>query len=278
MLYDSAYAGFISPIIKVRVSHIVPLLSRTCKTQNEFVGPDLLREIKVVAADLWSGNNIPTLVSNGSDLSIIEGEAELGDDFPLSRRAKYFQDEALKGCPKSQHSLGLLLWSGFAGVEQDAEKSAKLHAAAASQYHLDGMAVLGGCLRTGSGVKQNVALGLKIIEFCSSQGNPTGINKKAALLESNQDEAGAVKLYEDSLKKDRVNALLLFKLGWCLVNGRGVIRKDSVRGIKLWKQAASLAPDEGSEEAAWFLYEEYIRDDPKEAKKWLDLAEELGYN
>jgi hypothetical protein len=57
----------------------------------------------------------------------------------------------------------------------------------------------------------------------------------------------------------------------------GVGRKDVTRGKSLWRKAAAMAPDEGSEEAAWFLYEHYKRDDPKEASQWLQMAESLGY-
>mmetsp|Transcript_1551 Transcript_1551/g.2306 ORF Transcript_1551/g.2306 Transcript_1551/m.2306 type:complete len:159 (+) Transcript_1551:581-1057(+) len=121
-------------------------------------------------------------------------------------------------------------------------------------------------------------LGLKLIQYCASKGNPTGVNKQAALLESNEDDYyGAVQLYESCVKSGRINALLLFNLGWSLVNGQGVDRKDVSRGISLWKEAVSLAPDEGSEEAAWCLYEEYKRDDPKEADKWFGIAMDLGY-
>lgn len=233
----------------------------------------------MVAHDLWrEDGDIPLLRSPTMETDIIEGEAKLGDGITFMRRSAYFRKEALvNGCPKAQHSYGLLLWSGFGSVTRDAEASAKFHAAAAYQNHLDGMAVFGGCLRTGTGVKQNVDLGERIIEYCASVGNPTGINKKATILESNGDYAGAVKLYEESYQRGRVNSLLLFNLGWCLVNGEGVDKKDTNRGISLWKEATKRAPDEGSEEAARFLYLEYERDFPREAEKWFNLAAELGY-
>lgn len=266
--------------------------------ENEEVYNKIHGKIKSIARELWNGEEIPCLSASATNTNtketglllscLLEGEAKLPDDVSFSDRAEYFRREALKGCPKSQHSYGLLLWSGF-GVERNPEESAKFHAAAACQHHLDGMVVFGGCLRTGTGVgiakkekqqrKNNVALGLKLIDFCSSVavGNPTGVNKKAALLESNDDDYKAMELYENCLTNGRPNALLLFNLGWCLVNGQGVDRKDSDRGIALMKEAAALAPDEGSEEAAWCLFKEYIRDDSNEAQRWLDLAEELGY-
>ncbi len=127
----------------------------------------------------------------------------------------------------------------------------------------------------------NGKLGVGFIEYCASQYNPTAVNKKAALLmeHANSDERGAADLYQACLDQGKVNALLLFNLGWCHVNGEGgVDRKDATRGESLWRKAAAMAPDEGSEEAAWFLYEQYKRNDPQEADRWLQLAADLGYH
>lgn len=232
---------------------------------------DVMEKIKEIARELWDGEEIPML--EDSDHGFCEGEAN-ADGIRFKERADYFQSQALMGCPKAQHSYGLLRWSGFGGVERDAKASAKFHAAAASQRHLDGMAVLGGCSRTGTGMpRKNKSLGLQLIDICASLDNPTGVNKKAALLE---DEEDAFHLYETCWNNDRYNALLLFNLGWCYVHGEGV-QKDREKGISFWKMAANKAPDEGSEEASWFLYEEYNRDDPKEANRWYDLAMSLGF-
>lgn len=258
--------------------------------ENDALYRELCEEIASIAEELWDGmDNIPrlsltTVLSGEKEMSrLCEGEAELPNHVPFCERGDYFRELALGGCPRAQHSYALLLWSGFAGVQQNPQESAKFHAAAACQEHLDGMAVFGGCLRTGTGIKKKkkkpktnrVALGLKVIEFCASIGNPTGVNKQAALLESNGNDSQAVELYEACLESGRVNALLLFNLGWCLVNGMENTDRD--RGIALWKDATKMAPDEGSEEAAWNLYQECVREDPKEAQRWLDLAEELGY-
>lgn len=258
--------------------------------ENEAIYTELCEEIKLIAEELWDRDDIPRLLSTGEAKCfsrMFEGEAELPSHISFAERGDYFRKEALRGCPRAQHSYGLMLWSGFGGVTQNAEESAKFHAAAASQYHLDGMAVFGGCLRTGTGLPKKkkkkpktnrVALGLKAIDFCASVGNPTGVNKQAALLESNGNDFQAMELYEACLKSSRVNALLLFNLGWSCVNGLGVEKADRDRGISLWKEATDMAPDEGSEEAAWYLYQEYARDDPKEAQRWLDLSKELGYS
>jgi len=243
---------------------------------------DLQKKIQTIAKHLWGKNDIPTLKPfTENDGTLTEGEATLNDDISFSQRADIFYEEAINGCPKAQHSYALLLWNGFGGVEQDPEASARFHAAAAFQNHLDGMALLGACLRTGSGMEEDEALGIKLINYCASQGNPTGVNKKAALVDSYEeyrDEYEAVRLYEECYESGRVNAMLLFNLGWCLVNGEGVDRKDVGRGIDLWKEAANMAPDEGSEEAVFGIYEAYKRDDPQEAEKWLDMAVELGYD
>jgi TPR repeat protein len=127
------------------------------------------------------------------------------------------------GDTRAQHSYALLLWNEFGGVTRDTKASARWHAAAAAQNHLDAMSVLGGCLRTGTGVQTNLVLGLRLIDFCASKHNPTGINKKAALLEADSDDRGAFRLYLECFEKHdptrRANALLLFNLGWCFING-----------------------------------------------------------
>jgi hypothetical protein len=295
------------------------ILSHRCDTQKEEeekeeLYNEIYKKIQLIASELWKGDEIiPSLQASSSSpannnnnnnnnnttiFSFSEGEAELEPTIIFSERCSYFKNKAIHtGCPKSQHSYGLLLWSGFSTTTttatattaggstsssaSDAVLSAKFHSAAALQHHLDGIAIMGGIVRTGTGIPKkfkNVELGIKIIDYCASVGNPAGINKKAALLEKEDNYVDAVQLYENSILNGRINALLLFNLGWCLINGRNENnKKDSIRGIQLWKDAAALAPDQGSEEAAWFLYKEYVRDDPKEAQYWYDLAMDLGY-
>mmetsp|Transcript_48534 Transcript_48534/g.117407 ORF Transcript_48534/g.117407 Transcript_48534/m.117407 type:complete len:343 (+) Transcript_48534:72-1100(+) len=251
---------------------------------------DLYREIQSVAQSLWKDTNpafaIPNHISpedlestrNEYEARTYRGEATLPKDVPYSERGEYFREQAmLHGCPKAQHSYALLLWNAFGGVRRDARASARFHAAAALQHNLDAVAVLGGCLRTGTGVRRNVVLGLSLIDFSASNGNPSGVNKKAALLESNGDDVGAFRLYQEGYDENDLlsNALLGFNLGWCYVHGTGV-PKDVDRGIQLWKEAAEMAPDEGSEEAAYHLSMEFSRDNPVEASTWLDLAADLG--
>lgn len=242
---------------------------------------EMQKQIQSITRNLWEGKIIPSSSfreSHESDerLYFTEGEKDIPEGMAFSERAMYFQQEAEKGCPKAQHSLGLLYWNGFGNVKVDEKKSAKFHAAAAIQNHLDAIAVLGGCIRTGTGVKKDVALGLKMIEFCALQNNPSGVNKKGRLLEDNGNDYDAFQLYKENYELGRANALLLFNLGWCYMYGQGV-HKNTEEGIKMWEKAAALAPDEGAEEASWFLYEHYKRDLPVESEKWITVAADLGY-
>jgi TPR repeat protein len=280
---------------------------------------DLHEQVLRVAKELWGEQDIPSLPTrhDNSGSVFLEGEAKLLEGTSFSDRAEQFHSQAFEGCPLAQQSYGSLLWSGFGLTVRDDVASARWHAAAAAQHHLDGMAVLGGCLRTGTGIpvptvkdksksaksaakaaakkqaKENTALGLRLIEYCASQHNPSGVNKQAALLQlqleeetnnsydesySSDEQADVAPLYQACVDRERINALLLFNLGWCHVHGQGgVDRKDITRGEAYWRQAAAMAPDEGSEEAAWNLYEQYQRNDPQEARPWLQLAVDLGY-
>ena len=248
----------------------------------------LLDQIRSVANNLWdctSTNNssyaselrdrIPMILDTHNNMTMKEGECAL-DSKTLSDRSDYFKERALLGYPDAQHSYALLLHNGFGNVTQDAKLSAQFHAAAAIQGHLDGCAALAGCIRKGVGGKRNVALGIELIEYCASVGNPTGVNKKGTILESNDDGQAAYNLYKTCYDSGRINALLLFNLGWCHMYGIGV-KKDKSKAISFWEDASAMVPDEGSEEAAWNLYQEYKRD-PKVAQPWLDLAVELGYD
>jgi hypothetical protein len=252
---------------------------------------ELHSQVQRVAITLWGDRTklksvLPTSVDFDSDPSVsptlCSGEMAFdADSLDLDYwlRLEYFQQAAYDGDPSAQHSLGLLLWNGFAGV-QDEIASAQWHAAAACQGHLDAMAVLGGCLRTGTGVQENEDLGIQFIEWCARQGNPTGINKQAALLESEDDDYnGALRLYQSCLENENENvtALVLLNLGYSLVNGPGDVSKDVELGEFYWEQAAAMAPDEGSEEAAYFLSQQYDRTDYAESKRWLQLSADLGF-
>ena len=105
---------------------------------------ELCEKIENVAKELWAGTPpIPTLSGNHNSVSddgmlyFTEGEKELPDSVSYNKRAKYFEEEALKGCPFAQQSFALLMWNGFANVTIDERESAKFHAAAAYQNNLE---------------------------------------------------------------------------------------------------------------------------------------------
>jgi hypothetical protein len=255
--------------------------------------PDISSDVRSIAKDLWgdpeSLGSVLLMSRSECNSDIIchpdyQGEMPLPSSIPISQRFSYFEQQAQKGDPRAQHSTGLLLWNGFtSSTEQtqiDPEASARWHAAAAVQGNLDALAVFGGCLRTGTGVGKykSIALGLCCIEYAASIGNPSGVNKKGAMMESNDDYSGAMRLYRECYEDEskRTNALLLFNLGYCLIHGEGVDR-DVEEGEKLWRDAVALAPEEGSEEAAWFLYQQYSeRGDVVKARQCLDIAASLG--
>ncbi|KAL7542479.1 hypothetical protein ACHAXR_011813 [Thalassiosira sp. AJA248-18] len=269
---------------------------------------DIACDVRSIAETLWDNGPEGSLGAvmmahghdNASDASIItcnqlrQGEMPLPKSVPFSQRFPYFIERARKGDPRAQHSIGLLLWNGFAASSEaatmdddasriDPEASARWHAAAAVQGNIDAVAVLGGCLRTGTGVGKckNISLGLRCIEYAASMGNPSGVNKKAAMMESNDDYIGAMRLYRECYDNEakRKNALLLFNLGYCLVHhGDGGVNRNAEDGEQLWRDAVKLAPEEGSEEAAWFLYQQYAaRDDEKMAREFLNAAADLGH-
>lgn len=258
----------------------VPSSSESSDDESSPVPKDIQSTIQNIATELWVSRDALDRVASVTPGGPLQGEMPLPSNIRFKDRFAYFLEEAERGDARAQHSAGLLLWNGFGSVDVDPEASAKWHAAAAVQGNVDALAVFGGCLRTGTGVgkNKNIALGLHCIEYAASVGNPSGVNKKAALFESNDDWFGASRLYEQCHDDEatRKNALLLFNWGYCLVNGNGVERNVQF-GERIWKEAVDMSPDEGSEEAAYFLYEQYVRDDVVEARRWLEISAELGY-
>lgn len=267
---------------------ISPILSKP-KVSLASIPSYLQESIGSVAISLWGPEELQNVIAGGAnrnendndyiDGRVLSGEATWESDNNqlvsyLDRRA-IFEKRALEGDARAQHSLGLLLWNGYCGGARTINdiESARWHAAAAVQHHLDAMAVLGGCLRTGTGVALNEKLGLALISYAANQDNPSGVNKQAALEEAAGNAKQAFALYQSCPEP---NALLFMNLGWAYMEGEGA-PKDCQMGIDNWKAAVALAPDEGSEEAAWFLYQHYHRGDPKEAQKWLTISASLGY-
>ena len=267
---------------------------KACEDNNIItLPPDISCDVCSIAEELWDdseslGSVLMSRSECNSDIIIFhpgyQGEMPLPSSIPISQRFSYFEQQAQEGDPRAQHSIGLLLWNGFASsteqIQIDPDASARWHAAAAVQGNLDALAVFGGCLRTGTGVGKykSIALGLRCIEYAASIGNPSGVNKKGAMMESNDDYSGAMRLYRECYEDEskRTNALLLFNLGYCLIHGE-VVDRDVEEGEKLWRDAVALAPEEGSEEAAWFLYQQYSEiGDVVKARQCLDIAASLG--
>lgn len=189
------------------------------------------------------------------------------------------------GDSQAMHSLGLLLFSGVGGAPCDERLSAQWHAAAVAQGNVDALATLGGCVRRGVGAAQNEVTGVRLIEAAAAAGSPVGLTKLGVLYDEGtsgfaQDSWRACQLFEQAASAG--SALGLFNYGWSLVHGIGTSR-DVDRGLKVWAAAVALAPDDGAEEAAYFLYDERkCMDEVQVARfrpgKCLKLSARLGYD
>ena len=109
----------------------------------------------------------------------------------LLQRSNILIDKALEEDSTAQHSLGLLYHMGYGGVLQSDEYSTKWHAISALYGNIDAIAVLGGCLRKGSGIKQNKELGLELIYYAAEKLSPFGLVKKAHVIEQEEGEGKA---------------------------------------------------------------------------------------
>lgn len=254
-----------------------------CVESYSPIPANLISNVNQVVNNLWNNVSLPSNPTSNMSSWTLQGEAIYPPDMPYTQRLSYFLDQSQKGDASAQHSAGLLLWSGYCHChrhchdKQRPVESIMWHGAAACQGHLDSLAILGGCLRKGIGIQRNVLLGLSLIEYVASVGNPSGVNKKAAMMEDNNNFIGALQLYEDSLKHGKTNALLLFNLGHLLLHGNDGVLKEISRGEELLRLAVDLAPDEGSEEAAYFLYHHLKQDQHQEAMMFLRISASLGY-
>ena len=214
-----------------------------------------------------------------------QGEHSFAADVPYARRFEAVEPLAYAGDSRAQHTLGLLLYSGVGGAACDVEASAQWHAAAAAQGNIEALAVLGGCVRRGVGAAQDEEVGVALIEAAAAAGSPVGLSKLGALYEEGEggypeDLWQAARCFEQAAATG--SALGLFNHGWALVHGKGVAR-DVPRGFEAWRAAAALAPDDGSEEAAYYLYEErgLLADgewDRSQAVACLRLSASLGFD
>ena len=208
-----------------------------------------------------------------------QGEFRSGVPFGQRYAAAYVarQDGA------ALQTLGLLTYQGVGGATQDDRASALWHAAAARQGNLDGLAVLGGCVRNGVGAEWDEATGLALIRAAAAVGTPSGLNKLGVLHEGtlpsgDVDEELAARLFERSAAAG--SALGLFYHGWALIHGVGVAM-DVEGGLAAYRASAKLAPDDGAEEAAFQLWEAHATMEARRTKRrrgeippdrWLRLA------
>lgn len=201
--------------------------------------------------------------------------------FSIIEQPAYEGDDAT-----AMQTMGLLYYSGVGGAPHADERfSAQWHAAAAARGNLDAMATLGGCLRRGVGAEKHEEVGLTLIQAAAAAGSPAGLVKLGILHDEGesglaQDSWAAVQCFERAAA-DGSSALGLFNHGWALFHGIGTAR-DVERGLAQMAAAAALAPDDGSEEAAYFLYEERLAMSEQQVEAYrpgakLRLAASLGY-
>mmetsp|Transcript_30205 Transcript_30205/g.98243 ORF Transcript_30205/g.98243 Transcript_30205/m.98243 type:complete len:189 (+) Transcript_30205:199-765(+) len=183
------------------------------------------------------------------------------------------------------HTLGLLLHLGVGGVQwADAEERAEESAAhAALAGNMCGAAVLGGCVRTGKGVRdEDVETGVALIKSAAAAGSPFGLCKLAALHETGEHpELVSANVYRAAelhrQAAEAPNALGLFNWGYAQMHGYGTVR-DVHGAVRSWEGSVALAPADGSEEAAAHLGW-HLRDwgELARSQEYLALASELGY-
>lgn len=208
--------------------------------------------IRLPAADDDGQTPLPPLPPQGEFAFVTDDHAN---------RAAAVEEAAFGGCSRAQHTLGLLTFGGVGGCDEaDLRGSAYWHAAAAAQGNLDALATLGGCVRRGAGVARDEAAGVALIQAAAAAGSPCGLCKLGVL----HDEGELPGEYAHPTEGARLfaraaeggsSALGLFHHGWALVHGIGTAR-DFEAGMRAWRAAADLAPDDGAEEAAYHLFKE----------------------
>lgn len=214
-----------------------------------------------------------------------QGEYEFAADLAFDERFGIVEPMAEAGDPLAAQTLGLLLFSGVGGCTvADPRASAQWHAASAAQGNLDALATLGGCVRRGVGAEQDEKTGTALIEAAAAASSPVGLCKLGVLHDEGlsgfaMDSWRAAQCFEAAAAQG--SALGLFNFGFALVHGIGVAR-DVRRGLAMWAEAVALAPDDGSEEAAYHLYDERslmtedeLRD--LEPVRCLKLSASLGF-
>jgi len=195
------------------------------------------------------------------DCLLQQGELLFNSSVAHADRFCVAEPLALAGDARAMQTLGLLHFSGVGGAQCDLHESARWHGSAAASGNIDALATLGGCVFRGAGAEQDAQRGLQLIEAAAAAGSAVGLTKLGVLYDEGTSELTggasdpwrAAKHFEAAAATG--SALGLFNLGWALVHGIGTGR-DVVRGLELWREAAALAPEDGSEEAAYYIYEE----------------------
>lgn len=179
----------------------------------------------------------------GSDGDDSSGEFDFPAATRFETRGARAKEAALEGDARAQHSLGLLYYGGYGGLGQSDELSAMWHGAAAAFGNWDAVAVLGGCLRKGSGIEENAALGLRLISLASAAENSTGLIKVGGLLEEQGDLTGALVLFRQAAEQG--SALGMFCVGWVMwyrkwktATKNAGNPHDSLSAQQLWRRAA----------------------------------------
>ncbi|KAJ1487541.1 hypothetical protein T484DRAFT_1888900 [Baffinella frigidus] len=243
-------------------SRIVRAVATCPRDPQGWLAPEAVAQAAfgVFADDTDDGENFP--------VPCPQGEYDFGLDFTAfgARAARAAEAaHAPRFDATAQHSLGLLLHLGVGGCDADAFASARWHAAAAAQGHLDALATLGGCVRKGGGCGRDEVVGVALIEACARADVPVGLNKLGGLWESGDhygyaDCARAFKCFEKAAEAG--SALGLFNVGHALFYGIGVA-PDAQRAAECWRAAAARAPDDGAEEAAFELYRHSLGEDTR---------------
>ena len=112
-------------------------------------------------------------------------------------------------------------------------------------------------MRRGVGVGRDEDVGRTIIEAAAAAESPVALCKLGVMHDEGcgqqRDAWQAARCFEAAAAQG--SALGQFNWGWALVHGIGVSR-DVPAGIAQWVAAMDQAPNDGSEEAAYQLFEE----------------------
>ena len=213
------------------------------------------------------------------------GEYEFTSDYKNSKSALLTRSDLLlekSNIDKdhhAQHSLGLLYYSGYGGVNKNNEESIKYHLLASLQGNLDALAIIGSCLRKGNlGLNQDISLGIEMIEYSASQSSVFGLIKYANLLEMNDnhhDNMKVLDIYEES-SQIKNTALGLFNYAYILYHHDDKSIRNRAHSEELWRSACSLITKDGADEAAYHLSIHLGGVDDQEGRKYMGLAATLG--